>query len=57
MNELVMLEEKKARLYRALIPLVPKDFKEDLRLLASHSERNGGELLKKPGSKLKTSTG
>ncbi|WP_297520208.1 ferritin family protein [Thermococcus sp.] len=44
--ELAKIERKKAELYRALIPLVPRDFKDDLKLLASHSERNAGLLEK-----------
>ncbi|WP_297063134.1 ferritin family protein [Thermococcus sp.] len=44
--ELAKIERKKAELYRALIPLVPRDFKDDLKLLASHSERNA-RLLEK----------
>lgn len=45
MSEIVRLEEKKAKLYRALIPLVPRDFRDDLKLLAIHAERNA-ELLR-----------
>ena len=52
MSEIVQLEEKKARLYRALIPLVPRDFRDDLRLLASHAERNMRMLR---GIKIQTS--
>ena len=46
MVEIAELERKKAELYRALIPLVPKDFRDDLKLLALHSERSA-ELLRK----------
>ncbi|WP_297467180.1 ferritin family protein [Thermococcus sp.] len=44
--KLAKIERKKVELYRALIPLVPRDFKDDLKLLASHSERNA-RLLEK----------
>jgi len=44
--ELARVEKKKAELYRALLPLVPADFKDDLKLLASHAERNA-KLLEK----------
>jgi len=40
MESVVRIEEKKAEVYRALLPLVPRDFKDDLKLLASHAERN-----------------
>ena len=40
MESVVRIEKKKAEVYRALIPLVPEDFKDDLRLLAGHAERN-----------------
>jgi len=40
MGLLSRVEDRKARLYRALIPLVPNDFKDDLKLLASHAEKN-----------------
>ncbi|WP_297465722.1 ferritin family protein [Thermococcus sp.] len=46
MRRVVELERKKAILYRAIEKLVPRDFKDDLRLLASHSERNA-RLLEK----------
>ncbi|WP_297534927.1 ferritin family protein [Thermococcus sp.] len=39
------VELKKAEVYRALVPLVPRDFRDDLKLLASHAERNA-KLLK-----------
>jgi rubrerythrin len=45
-NVLIRVEEGKAKLYRALVPLVPSDFRDDLRLLALHAERNA-KLLKK----------
>ncbi len=45
MESVVKIEERKAELYRALIPLVPRDFRDDLKLLASHAERNA-KLLK-----------
>ncbi len=44
--DLARIEMKKAELYRALIPLVPRDFRDDLKLLASHAERNA-KLLEK----------
>jgi len=46
MERLVRIEKKKAELYRALIPLVPKDFKDDLKLLALHAERNSKLLMR-----------
>ncbi len=40
MVSVVEIERKKAEVYRALLQIVPKDFKDDLKLLASHAERN-----------------
>ena len=40
MKALERIEIRKAEVYRALLPLVPRDFKDDLKLLASHAERN-----------------
>ncbi|WP_297552288.1 ferritin family protein [Thermococcus sp.] len=53
MKSVVRIEKKKAEVYRALIPLVPRDFKDDLKLIASHAERNA-ELLE--GVKLPADT-
>jgi len=51
MESVVRIEKKKAEVYRALIPLVPKEFRDDLELLARHAERNA-KLLE--GKKIPT---
>ena len=39
------VERRKGDVYESLIPLIPRDFREDLKLLSLHSKRNA-KLLK-----------